>query len=344
MNPKTVKKICLVPNLVGLGGTASFKAKLTAGLTKRDIEITYDLQDPDTHVILVVGGTRRFGELATARKRGALIVQRLDGINWIHRKTYTGVRHFLKAEINNHTIAHIRRNVADRIIYQSHFVKDWWTERYGDQGKPSYVIHNGVDLTIYNPKGSGKLPNDLFRLLLVEGRLGGGFHMGLENAVELTSQLQNRHNLPVSLRVVGEVPDRLQIKVNQTAGVPIEWRGVVERSEIPELDRSAHLLFSADINAACPNAVIEALACGLPVVAFDTGALKELVTDKIGRVTPYGGDVWQLDKPDVTSLADASVDVLKNNTRYRQAARAYAEQRFSLEQMVESYCKVWDSI
>ncbi|MBN2258366.1 MAG: glycosyltransferase, partial [Anaerolineaceae bacterium] len=251
----------MVPKLEGLGGTASFQARLMEGLARRSMGVTFDLHDESAGVILVVGGTRHFNDLIAAKKRGAMIVQRLDGINWIHRRIYTGIRHFLKAEINNRTIAHIRRNLADRIVYQSHFVKDWWAKRYGDQDTPSYVIHNGVDLTIYNPKGPGGLPKGLYRLLLVEGRLGGGLHMGLENAVDLTRRLQNHHHLPVSLRVVGEVPERLKMKVDLSAGIPIEWRGVVERSRIPELDRSAHLLFSGDINAACPNAVIEALAC-----------------------------------------------------------------------------------
>jgi glycosyltransferase involved in cell wall biosynthesis len=117
---------------------------------------------------------------------------------------------------------------------------------------------------------------------------------------------------------------------------------VVSRSEIPELDRSSHVFFSADLNAACPNAVIEALACGLPVVAFDTGALKELVTNGSGRIVPYGGDVWRLEPPDVPALADACVDVLTNNEKYRHSARALAEKRFSLDEMVDSYCKVWE--
>ncbi|MGB8251705.1 MAG: glycosyltransferase family 4 protein [Anaerolineaceae bacterium] len=344
MTGKTHHKICLVPKLKGLGGTASFQAKLTGSLSTRGIEYTYDLRDPGVGVILVVGGTRRFRDLDLARQRGALIVQRLDGINWLHRRRYTGVRHFLRAEINNWIIAHIRRSIADRIVYQSRFVRRWWEERYGDPGKPAVIIHNGVDLGFYTPKGPGELPVDHFRLLLVEGRLGGGYHMGLENAAMLTGQLQHRHHLPVILRVVGEVPDRLKNQITEKNACEIEWMGVVSRREIPELDRSAHAFFSADLNAACPNAVIEALACGLPVVAFDTGALRELVTGGSGRIVPYGGNVWRLEPPDVSALADACVDVLKNNGKYRQAARTLAEKRFSLDEMVDRYCKTWDSI
>lgn len=344
MTSKAYKKICLVPKLEGLGGTASFQARLTTGLSTRGIQFTYDLNDPDVDVILVVGGTRRFHDLTAAKKRGVLIVQRLDGINWIHRQHFTGLRHFFRAELNNWIIAHIRRNLTDQIVYQSQFVREWWKARYGDPGKPATVIHNGVDLARYSPKGPGKLPADYYRLLLVEGRLGGGYQTGLENAIQLTEQLQNRHHLPVRLRVVGEVPDHLKRTLIDRSACEIEWMAVVSRGEIPELDRSAHAFFSADLNAACPNAVIEALACGLPVVAFDTGALKELVTGGSGRIVPYGGNVWKLDPADVPALAKASVDVLKNNAKYRQAARTLAEKRFSLDNMVDSYCKFWESI
>jgi glycosyltransferase involved in cell wall biosynthesis len=344
MSSKSVQKICLVPKLVGLGGTASFQSRLANELGRRGVAITYDLQDPEVGVVLVVGGTRSLRALSAARGRGALIVQRLGGINWVHRKRYTGIRHFLRSEINNRLIATIRNCLADRFVYQSRFVQDWWREYSGDPGKPAFVIHNGVDLSVYTPQGPGILPTDHYRLLLVEGRLGGGYHMGLENAVELTHQLKERHGLMVELRVVGEVPSDLKKRMTQTSHIPIEWLGVVRRDAIPELDRSAHALFSADLNAACPNAVIEALACGLPVVAFDTGALKELVPVEAGSLSAYGSDVWRLEKPDVAGLADASIDVFKNNSAHRRAARKYAEEHFRLERMVDSYCEVWGSI
>jgi glycosyltransferase involved in cell wall biosynthesis len=113
--------------------------------------------------------------------------------------------------------------------------------------------------------------------------------------------------------------------------------GIRPQDEIPTIVRSAHLLFSVDINAACPNSVIEALACGLPVLAYDTGGLSELVKDGAGRVVPYGSDHWQLEAPQIEPLADACLDILQNNPTYREKARQRAETALSLDQMVEKY-------
>jgi glycosyltransferase involved in cell wall biosynthesis len=97
------------------------------------------------------------------------------------------------------------------------------------------------------------------------------------------------------------------------------------------------LLFSADINPACPNSVIEALACGLPVVAFDTGAMNELVLGDSGRLVPYGGDPWNLEQPDINSLAKAASEILQNRQRFSIAARSQAEAFFDLDKMVDGY-------
>ncbi|MHB1383877.1 MAG: glycosyltransferase, partial [Bellilinea sp.] len=98
-----------------------------------------------------------------------------------------------------------------------------------------------------------------------------------------------------------------------------------------------HLQFSADINASCPNSVVEALACGLPVAAFDSGALAELVQGDAGVVVAYGANPWKLEKPDFPALAQASLRVLAEQDRYRRSARALAEERFSLEKMTAGY-------
>jgi glycosyltransferase involved in cell wall biosynthesis len=83
--------------------------------------------------------------------------------------------------------------------------------------------------------------------------------------------------------------------------------------------------------------VIEALACGLPVIAFDTGALPEIVLGDSGLVVPYAGDPWKLETPDVKALAQAALTVLADQPRFRAGARQRAEAAFGLDQMVEKY-------
>lgn len=69
------------------------------------------------------------------------------------------------------------------------------------------------------------------------------------------------------------------------------------------------IYLSLDINPACPNTVIEALSSGAPVVGFNTGALNELVISDSGVVVPYGSDPWNLEYPDVKSLAKAILKI-----------------------------------
>jgi glycosyltransferase involved in cell wall biosynthesis len=327
-----------MPAVDGLGGMASFRLKFEAGLKARGVDVTHH-PDEAAEAVLVIAGTRNLLPLWRARRRGMRIVQRLDGINWVHRRRNTGLRHFLRAEYGNFVLSGIRSRIATHILYQSEFTHRWWEDWYGKTNAPYSVVHNGVDLETYHPRRGGEPRRERKRLLVVEGNLGGGYDMGLENAVHLAETLAEKYKFPMELMVVGRISVEHKTSIESQARVPILWTGAVPREEIPEIDRSAHLLFSADLNAACPNSVIEALACGLPVVAFDTGALNELVLDDAGRLVPYGGDPWKLEKPDIPALAEAAVEILRENPRFRRAARARAEAALGLDRMVDGYLK-----
>ncbi len=331
------KQICLVPKLSGLGGMVSFQAKFIQGLTARKIPYTFDLSHPENTAVLVIGGTRQLLKLRRAKQHGVRIFQRLNGMNWMHRVEKTPLRLTFKAELNNLTLAFIRRFLADGIIYQSNFSRTWWNRVYKKAKVPTTFVYNGVDLNQYSPEGAGAPPSDHYRILLVEGHLTDGYARGVETAVRLVQTIQPRLDKPVELMVVGEVSENLMSRINAESDSWVTWRGILPRVEIPTIDRSAHLLFSTDINAACPNSVIEALACGLPVLAYDTGALGELVQGGAGQIVPYGADYWRLEKPQITPLADACLEILNNNRSYRVNARKQAESAFSLEQMVEKY-------
>ena len=334
-------QICLVPKLDGLGGMVSFQAKFIRGLEERQIPHTFDLNHPNNTAVLVIGGTRHLLQLWQAKRRGVRIVQRLNGLNWLHKVKKMPVSAVLKAELNNRTLAFIRRHLADHILYQSEFSRDWWQKEFGKPGKPLSIAYNGVDLSQYTPKGPESPPRDHNRLLLVEGHLTLASGQGLETAARLSKVLKQQHGLTIERGVVGDVEDALKAHTHSIApDLWITWKGILPHERIPSIDRSAHVMFSADLNAACPNSVIEALACGLPVVAYDTGALNELVQEGSGAVVSYGANHWQLEDPDISPLADACAKILLTNMQYREAARKQAETTFGLETMVESYLEV----
>jgi glycosyltransferase involved in cell wall biosynthesis len=316
-----------------------------------------DLADTPYQSVLVIGGTRDLPGLWRIRRRGIPVVQRLDGMNWLHRMSPTkgsgkrDLRHYLRAEYGNFILAWIRNRLASCLVYQSEFARNWWERVYGPAPAASRVIYNGVDLDIYTPVGKGSPPDDHWRVLMVEGSLLGGYQQGLEAAMRLVEELLAAHSRSSGqkgeLLVAGRVPPATQAYWQQyleRKGLQerstLTWAGLVDSWRIPEIDRSAHLLYSGDIHAACPNSVIEALGCGLPVLAFDTGALPELVCGGAGRIVPYGGDPWKLEQPDVPGLARAAADILDDQARFRKAARARAEEAFGLDHMVDAYLEV----
>jgi glycosyltransferase involved in cell wall biosynthesis len=146
----------------------------------------------------------------------------------------------------------------------------------------------------------------------------------------------------LEVQVVGRASPALQAAWQGQTRFPLTFRGILPGDAIPEVDRSAHVLFAADLNAACPNSVVEALACGLPVVAFDTGALPELVQGDAGIIVPYGGDPWRLDPPDIAALAKATAQVCLNQDHFRLGARRRAEDAFGVDRMVQGYLQALD--
>ncbi len=209
-----MSRICIIPRLSGTGGPVSFQGKLATGLARRGVDVCYDLAEQPYDAVLVIAGTRHLLPLWKVRRGGVRVVHRLDGLNWLHRRRRTSLRLFLRSEINNRIVASIRRYLADRVVYQSRFVHDWWEGAYGATRIPWTVIHNAVDLSVYTPEGPHDRPVDRHRMMLVEGSLAGGQDVGLANALRLAEVLQFEHHFPMEVMVAGKL----------TSAQMVEWK------------------------------------------------------------------------------------------------------------------------
>ena len=113
-------------------------------------------------------------------------------------------------------------------------------------------------------------------------------------------------------------------------GLRVEWLG--ELSALDAFYDSLDLFVMISEPAGCPNASLEAMAAGLPVIATDHGGVREQVIDRVtGRLVPRFA---------VGALAEAILEVAHDD-RLRATcgaqAREHVRRHFSLEQMINSY-------
>lgn len=142
---------------------------------------------------------------------------------------------------------------------------------------------------------------------------------------------------PYVLRIAGGVDGGSEREAAELAracaGLNVEWLGELRdtRDFLDDLD----VFVLAAEPAGCPNASLEAMARGLPVIATDVGGISEQVVDAVtGRLVPRG---------DAAAFAAALVELASDADKrvtFGSAGRKRIEASFSLERMVTDYMRL----
>ena len=222
---------------------------------------------------------------------------------------------------------------AEHVLYQSEFCKRSADEFLGPPRGTWEVLHNAVDVDHFTP---GDAPNAA--VLLLAGDQTQAYR--LEVAVR-TLVLLPEARLIVTGRLVSD-PQRLLRELGIADRV--ELLGRYAQRDAPALYRRADLLLHTKVLDPCPTAVIEAMACGLPVVYAASGGTVELVGGEAGVGVPHPVS-WERDEPPAPEeLAEAVSAVLAQRDRFAKAARRRAVERFSLEPWLDRHTELFSQL
>ncbi|MCD6547246.1 MAG: glycosyltransferase family 4 protein [Nanoarchaeota archaeon] len=188
---------------------------------------------------------------------------------------------------------------ADRVTTVSKLVK----YRLKRVGITSKVIPNGVSNTFFNVSHKR---NNLFRLLSV-GTVS--YRKGGHILFEVMKKLSKSH---VVLDVVGRVGDRDIINNLNKLNNVYYW-GVVR--DIIDYYSTADVLLFPSLFESFGLVILEAMAAGLPVVAFDIPPMNELIVhEKTGMLIPQ-------DKNYINSFANAILKLKEDESLYRRLSK-----------------------
>lgn len=142
------------------------------------------------------------------------------------------------------------------------------------------------------------------------------------------------------LIMVGEGPLRSQATalLDEAGAAAYAWLPG-DRDDIPELLQSLDIFVLPSLAEGISNTLLEAMGCGLPVVATQVGGNLELVEEGVtGRMVPHS---------DPAAMADALREYIHDPTlrsHHGRAARQRVERHFSLEAMVAEYARVYEQV
>ena len=205
---------------------------------------------------------------------------------------------------------------------------------------PLRIIPNGLPTNIFQPNSGNKLRKqykiaDADQIVLFGAAnvtiQRKGFQYLLKALQKLNTDLT--FNRKLHLFVFGNLPDKLQVDFPY----PLVSVGHINNENfLSELYSVADVFVTPSTEDNLPNTAIEALACGTPIVAFDTGGLSEIITHlQTGYLAP---------KDNTDQLAEGirwTLDSIQNSNAMRNQCRADALAKYDQIKQAKAYKELY---
>nr|WP_320161271.1 glycosyltransferase family 4 protein [uncultured Methanoregula sp.] len=233
-----------------------------------------------------------------------------------------------------HTFSRATFHIADHIICYTDIEKEN-IEKLGIDARKISVIHNGVDTTLFTPEPSEK-HSDKKQILWV-GRFVAG--KGVEYLIEAFFQvLKKRPGTHLVLVGVGPekpaIEDRIRKLHLQSSVTFIDY---LNNEELPGVYQDSDVFVLPSLMEGVPRTILEAMACGVPIVTTNLPHLVGIIDDA-GLVVP---------PKEPALLSNAILTILDNAPfaeKMGERGRRRIEQEYSWDDTVGKTLELYESV
>jgi putative colanic acid biosynthesis glycosyltransferase len=208
----------------------------------------------------------------------------------------------------------------------SDILKDSFLQKY-----PSSVINNGINTSVFKPSGNNEFREryglqNKFILLGVASIWSQ--RKGLEDFIELSKTLGADYQI-ILVGLTRKQKDQLPVEI-----LGIERTESVE--ELAELYASSDVYINTTYEDTFPTTNLESLACGTPVITYNTGGSPESIDESTGIVVEQGN---------ISKLVEA-IRVIKDNGKqyYSDACVNRVNRLFKKEDRYKEYIDLYESL
>lgn len=237
-------------------------------------------------------------------------------------------------------------HAADHVFYQSAFCRKAADRFLGVREGAGEILYNAVDTSRFTPAERAPAGDDF--IFLVTGKIGNHLAYRLESTIAGLAHAR-RGGLAARLVVAGWVEEGARAQAAQLAeslGVAavVDYVGAYTQEQAPDLYRSAHSYVMTKHNDPCPNTVLEALSCGLPVLYSDSGGVPELVGTDAGVPLAAPEDWEESYVPPADAVGAGMLRIAAGHAEFAQAARARAVERFDITHWIARHRAVFEAL
>jgi len=221
--------------------------------------------------------------------------------------------------------------MVDGVIAVSETVRDFFVKQIGLPQDKMFVIYNGVETETASMKTKEQAREELglpLDALVIGAVLRLEAVKGVDDLLRAFAQVEVKQ--PVYLAIVGDGTEReLLFALAEELGIThrVFWAG--QRNQASKLIPAFDLFVQPSRHEGMPNAVLEAMASALPIVATAVGGTSEAVADGESGLLVPAGDLEAIAAAITRLLDDAEL-----RHRMGQIGRERVKDLFSVEQMV----------